>query len=74
MLAIILGIILIAFTVVSCIPSILGWGEFVILFLKGAAPVAAALIGLVSIMIGYADIKDKMEARKEELENQNKEE
>ena len=37
-------------------------------FLKGFAPVLAAFIGLISILIGAADIKDKKEAKKEELE------
>ena len=66
MAAMIVGIILIAFTVVSIIPSCLGWGPDVITFLKGCAPVLAAFIGLISLFIGAADIKDKKEAKKEE--------
>ncbi|MGN0739382.1 MAG: hypothetical protein ACI4LX_04335 [Treponema sp.] len=68
MVAIILGLIFIAFTVFSVIPGFLNWGPEVIQFLKGFAPVLAAFIGLISILIGAADIKDKKEAKKEELE------
>ncbi|MCR5612831.1 hypothetical protein [Treponema sp.] len=68
MAAIILGLIFIAFTVFSVIPGYLNWGEEVIQFLKGFAPVLAAFIGLISLLIGAADIKDKREAKKEELE------
>ena len=68
MVAIILGLIFIAFTVFSVIPGFLNWGADVIQFQKGFAPVLAAFIGLISILIGAADIKDKKEAKKEELE------
>ena len=68
MVAIILGLIFIAFTVFSVIPGFLNCGADVIQFLKGFAPVLAAFIGLISILIGAADIKDKKEAKKEELE------
>lgn len=68
MVAIIVGLIFIAFTVFSVMPNFLNWGEEVITFLKGCAPVLAAFIGLISILIGSADIKDKREAAKEEKE------
>lgn len=70
MAALILGILFIAFTVFAVLPLGMGlaWGEEVILFLKGCAPVLAAFIGLISILIGIADIKDKKEAKKEEAE------
>lgn len=68
MAAIILGIIFIGFTVFSVLPGFLNWGADVIQFLKGLAPVLAAFIGLISILIGSADIKDKREAAKEEKE------
>ena len=69
MAAIILGLIFIAFTVFSVLPQCpLNWGTEVIQFLKGFAPVLAAFIGLISLLIGAADIKDKREAKKEELE------
>lgn len=69
MTAIILGIIFIAFTVFAVLTMApLAWGPQVIEFLKGFAPVLAAFIGIISILIGAADIKDKKEAKKEELE------
>lgn len=66
MLAMIIGLVLIAFTVFACLPGFLGWGTDVIAFLKGAAPVLSAFIGVIAIFIGIADIKDKKEAKKEE--------
>ena len=68
MFALIVGIIFIAFTVVAVLPACpLNWGADVINFLKGSLPVLAAFIGLVCLFIGAADIKDKREAKKEEL-------
>ena len=60
MISIILGILFIAFTVFAVLPACpLNWGPEVIAFLKGGAPVFAALIGLICLFIGAADIKDK---------------
>ncbi|MCH5291505.1 MAG: hypothetical protein J1D88_07125 [Treponema sp.] len=67
MVALIVGIILIAFCVFACLPLGLAWGAYIIAFLKGCAPVLSAFVGLVAIFIGIADIKDKNEAKKEEL-------
>lgn len=67
MVAIIVGILFIAFTVVAVIPTgPLNWGPDVINFLKGGAPVLAGFIGLIAVFIGVADVKDRMEAKKEE--------
>ena len=75
MFAIILGIIFIAFTVFSLLPMFpLNWGADVIAFLKGSLPVLAAFVGLICLFIGAADIKDKKEARREELEARAREE
>lgn len=70
MLALIVGFILVAFTAYAVLPFdyCLNWGPVVVEFLKGAAPVLAALIGLICIFIGIADIKDKREAKREEKE------
>lgn len=69
MVSFIAGIIFIAFTVFAVLPSCpLAWGADVINFLKGSVPVFAALVGIVCIFIGAADIKDKREALKEERE------
>ena len=66
MLAMIIGILLIAFTVFAALPGFIGWGAEIIIFLKGAAPVLSAFIGIIAIFIGIADMKDKKEAKKEE--------
>lgn len=69
MVSLILGLILVAFTVFSVLPSMpLSWGAEVVEFLKGCAPVLAAFLGLILLFIGAADIKDKCEAKKEEME------
>ena len=69
MISLAVGVILIAFTVFAVLPSMpLNWGAEVIAFLKGCAPVFAAFIGLICLFIGAADIKDKNEAKKEEIE------
>jgi len=69
--ALIVGIVLVAFTVFAALPPEavgfgLGWGSEIVLFLKGCLPILAAFIGLVAIFIGIADLKDKREAKKEE--------
>ncbi len=70
MITLIVGLILIAFCVFACLPLGigLGWGAVIVTFLKGFAPVLAGFIGLIAIFIGIADIKDKRETKKEELE------
>ena len=70
MLAMIIGILLIAFTVFAALPGFIGWGAEIVAILKGAAPVLSAFIGIVAIFIGIADIKDKKEAKKEEEASQ----
>lgn len=71
MVALIVGIILVLFTVFAALPPEtvgfgLGWGSEIVLFLKGCLPILAAFIGIVAIFIGIADLKDKREAKKEE--------
>lgn len=63
MVTVIIGIILIAFCAFAC--TFLGWGGDVVQFLKGFAPCLAAFAGLMAILIGLADIKDKRESKKE---------
>ncbi len=64
MVSLLAGIILIGFCVFSCLG--LHWNGEIIQFLKGFAPCFAAFCGIVSVFIGFADIKDKHEAKKEE--------
>lgn len=71
MVALIVGILLIAFTIFAALPASvagfgLGWGADIVLFLRGCLPILAAFIGLIAIFIGIADLKDKKEAKKEE--------
>jgi hypothetical protein len=68
MVALIVGIVAIAFAVFACLPGPLGWWADVLAFLRGSIPVMAAFIGLIAVFIGIADIKDRMEAKKEEAE------
>lgn len=74
MLSIIIGVLLIAFTVVACMPSLLNWGSEILLVLKGAAPVLSALIGITAIFVGISDLRERKEAKKEELESKSSEE
>ena len=69
MFTLIVGILMVAFAVIACLPGCLHWGSYVIDFLKGGLPVGAILIGILAIFIGFADIKDKAEAKREEAES-----
>lgn len=74
MISLIIGVIMIAFTVFAVLPQFpINWGADVLTFLRGCLPVLAALIGLICLFIGAADIKDKKEAAKEEREARERE-
>ncbi|HON13806.1 MAG TPA: hypothetical protein PLB48_06215 [Treponema sp.] len=73
MIALIVGLVAIAFAVLAVIPAGLNWWQDVLLFLRGSIPVMAVLIGLLAVFIGIADIKDQIEAKKEEAEEKAKE-
>ncbi len=72
MIALLIGLILVLFGVYSVLPisspGFLNWSQEVLAFLRGGVPIVAFLIGLVAFFIGIADIKDKIEAKKEEKE------
>jgi hypothetical protein len=70
MIALTIGIVLILFAVYAVLPVSwsLHWWPEVIQFLKGGVPILAVFIGLIAFFVGIADIKDKMEAKKEEAE------
>ena len=68
MVALIVGIVLMAFAVFAVFAGPLAWGADVLAFLRGSLPVMAAFIGLIAAFIGVADIKDRIEAKKEEAE------
>ncbi len=71
MIALIVGIVFILFSIYSVLP-IEGWGlqwwDEVLEVLKGGVPILAIFIGLIAVLIGIADIRDKIEAKKEEAE------
>jgi hypothetical protein len=69
MKAILLGLIFFAAAVLAMIPAGLGWWADVLVFLRGALPVIAILIGLIALFIGIADLRDKAAARKETPED-----
>jgi len=68
MIALIVGIVFIAFSVFACVPGPLHWWVDVLAFLRGSLPVLALLVGFVAVFIGFADIKDRLEAKREEAE------
>ena len=68
MTALFVGFILIGFTVFSSIPQGLGWYNEILLVLKGGIPIFTAFIGLISIFVGIADIRDRQDEKKEEEE------
>lgn len=72
MVALIVGIVFIAFAVYSVLPVewSLQWWADVIQFLKGGIPIIALFVGLIAVFIGIADIKDRIEAKKEEAEEE----
>lgn len=72
MIALIVGLVAIAFAVLAVIPVGFNWWQDVLLFLRGSIPVMAVLIGLLAVFIGIADIKDQIEAKKEEAEEKAK--
>ena len=70
MKSVLIGILVLAAAAFAIIPKEvfgfgLGWGEDVLVFLRGGAPVLAILIGIIAVFIGFADMKDRAEARKE---------
>lgn len=76
MVALIVGIICVLFAVYSVLP-LEGWGlqwwDEVLLVLKGGIPLIALFIGLIAVLIGIADIRDRIEAKKEEEDEQEEE-
>ena len=69
MKALILGLVVIIVAVLAILPAGLGWSEDVLAFLRGSLPVIAIIIGLLLLIVGIADIRDRAAAKKEEKEN-----
>lgn len=70
MVALMIGLLLIAFAVFAILPFpwALHWWPEVVQFLKGGVPLMAVFIGIISFFVGVADIKDKIETKREEAE------
>jgi len=73
MKSLIIGIVVLAAAVFVALPPEtagfgLGWWKDVLAFLRGGLPVFAALVGLIAVFIGIADMKDRAEAKKEQAE------
>jgi hypothetical protein len=71
MKALLLGIVILAAAVFAVLPPEtagfgLGWWDDVLAFLRGGLPVIAAFVALIAVFIGVADMKDRVEAKKEE--------
>ena len=66
MKALVLGLAILLATVIAVLPAGLNWWGYVLIFLRGAAPVIALFISLIAIFIGISDIKDRAEAKKEQ--------
>jgi hypothetical protein len=74
MKSLIIGLVIIAAAVFMIIPPEtagfgLGWKTNVVDFLKGGVPVFAIVVGLIGVLIGIADMKDRAEAKKETIES-----
>ncbi len=75
MVALIVGLVFILFAVYAALPeslswAVLNWWDDILLVLRGGLPLLAVFIGLIAVFIGIADIKDRIEARREEQEEQ----
>ena len=70
MIALIVGVLCVLFAIYSVLPVDWGlrWWDEVLLVLKGGIPLVALFIGLIAVLIGVADIRDRIEAKKEEEE------
>lgn len=70
MVALLIGFVLILFALFAGLPLAWGldWWNDVLIVLRGGIPILAIFIGLIAVFIGVADIKDKIEAKKEEEE------
>ena len=68
MKALLIGLIVIAASVIACIPAGLGWWDEVLVFLRGCLPVVGVFVGLIVLFIGIVDIKDRIAGKKTENE------
>ena len=76
MAALLVGLLFILFAVYSVLPVAWGleWWPYVLDFLRGSVPVIVLFIGIIAVLIGIADIRDRIEEKKEEEEEKQNEE
>lgn len=60
-----IGIIILAAAVLSMMPIGLGWWPDVVQFLRGFLPVIAVIVGIVVVLVGIADMKDRINMKRE---------
>ena len=68
MTALIIGIVFILFAVFAVLPGPgwgLGWWDEVLLVLRGGIPLVALFVGMLAVLIGLAEIKDRLEEKRE---------
>lgn len=72
MTALLIGIGLVILAVYLVLPLSWSpmWWNSVLEFLKGGIPLGALMIGFLAIFIGITDIKDQIEAKKEEKKSE----
>jgi type IV secretory pathway VirB2 component (pilin) len=73
MKSLIIGLLIIAAAAFMIVPTEtagfgLGWKTNVVDFLKGGVPVFAIVVGIIAVLIGIADMKDRAEAKKDAAE------
>ncbi|MCX7787369.1 MAG: hypothetical protein N2442_06710 [Spirochaetes bacterium] len=68
-----IGLVLVAVYLVLPVSWSPQWLNSVLEFLKGGIPIGALMIGLLAIFIGITDIKDRIEAKKEEEKEKSEE-
>ena len=73
MIALIIGVLLIGFTVFAGLPQGLGWYPDMLHVLKGGGPILLAFMGLISVFVGIADNRDRYEEKKEDKKLRNEE-
>lgn len=70
MAALLIGLCALLVTFYIILPFGLHWWPDVVLFIRGAFPVILFFVGIVSVVIGIADLKDRSDAKKEEAEEE----
>ena len=76
MAALLVGLLFVLFAVYSVLPVAgrVEWWPYVLDFLRGSVPVIVLFIGIIAVLIGIADIRDRIEEKKEEEEEKQNEE